>query len=59
MFISKLSLQKKKALTSEWPNYGKHLPTILSRFHIKDIYKADELGLYCQALLKKTMELKA
>ena len=33
-------------------------PTILSRYDLKDIYNADEFGLFYQALPTKTMELK-
>ena len=34
------------------------LPTILSRYEIKDIYNADEIGLFYQGLPKKTIHLK-
>ena len=34
------------------------LPTILSRYGLKDIYNADEFGLFYQGLPKKTLHLK-
>ena len=34
------------------------LPKILSRFHLKDIYKVDESGLLQQGLIKKTLHPK-
>ena len=43
-------------MTSSW--LETYLPTILSRYDLKDIYNADEFGLSYQALPTKTMELK-
>ena len=43
-------------MTSSW--WEPYLPTILSRCDLKDIYNADEFGLFYQALPTKTMELK-
>ena len=43
-------------MTSSW--LETYLPTILSRYDLKDIYNADEFGLFYQALPTKTMELK-
>ena len=43
-------------LTSSW--WETYLHTILSRCDLKDIYNADEFGLFYQALPTKTMELK-
>ena len=43
-------------MTSSW--WETYLPTILSRCDLKDIYNADEFGLFYQALPTKTMELK-
>ena len=34
------------------------LPTILPRFHLKDIYNADEFGLFYQGLPNKTLHRK-
>ena len=33
------------------------LPTLLSNYDLKDIYNADELGLFYQSLLNKTYQL--
>ena len=35
-----------------------HLPTILSRYKLEDIFNADVFGLFFQALPNKTLELK-
>ena len=35
-----------------------HLPTILSRYELKDIFNADEFGLFYQALPSKSMHFK-
>ena len=43
-------------MTSSW--LETYLPTILSRYDLKDIYNADEFGLFYQALPTKTVELK-
>ena len=43
-------------MTSSW--LETYLPTILPRYDLKDIYNADEFGLFYQALPIKTMELK-
>ena len=43
-------------MTSSW--WETYLPTNLSRCDLKDIYNADEFGLFYQALPTKTMELK-
>ena len=42
-------------MTSSW--WETHLSTILWRSELKDIYNADEFGLFYQALPTKTMEL--
>ena len=34
------------------------LPTILSRFHLKEIYNSNEFGLFCQGLPNKTLHRK-
>ena len=34
------------------------LPTILSRYKLKDIYNADEFSLFCQGVPKKTLHMK-
>ena len=34
------------------------LPTILSRYNLKDIYNGDELGLFYQGLPKKALHMK-
>ena len=43
-------------MTAHWKET--HLPTILSRYKLKDIFNADEFGLFFQALPNKTLELK-
>ena len=43
-------------MTSSW--WETYLPTLLSRYDLKDIYNTDEFGLFNQALPTKTMELK-
>ena len=43
-------------MTTSW--LETYLPTILSRYDLKDIYNADEFGLFYQTLPTKTMELK-
>ena len=43
-------------MTSSW--LETYLPTILSRYDLRDIYNADEFGLFYQTLPSKTMELK-
>ena len=43
-------------MTSSW--LETYLPTILSRYDLKDIYNANEFGLFYQVLPTKTMELK-
>ena len=35
-----------------------HLPAILSRYNLQDIFNADEFGLFFQALPNRTLELK-
>lgn len=35
-----------------------HIPTILSRYQLKDIFNGDEFGLFYQAVPKGSMELK-
>ena len=34
------------------------LPTVLSRYKLKDIYNADEFGLFYQGLSNKTLHMK-
>ena len=43
-------------MTGSWEETS--LPTILSRFEMKDIYNADEFGLFFQGLPKKTLHMK-
>lgn len=43
-------------MTAHWKET--HLPTILSRYKLQDIFNADEFGLFFQALPNKTLELK-
>ena len=43
-------------MTAAWKET--FLPTILSRYELKDIYNADEFGLFYQGLPKKTFHLK-
>ena len=49
-----------KSCTPEMPAHWKetHLPTILSRYKLQDIFNTDEFGLFFQALPNKTLELK-
>ena len=44
-------------MTAHWKET--HLPTILSRYKLKDIFNADEFGLFFQALPNNTLELKS
>ena len=43
-------------MTAAWKETS--LPTILSRYELKDIYIADEFCLFYQGLPKKTLQLK-
>ena len=43
-------------MTAQWKET--RLPTILSRYELKDIFNADEFGLFFQALPNRTFELK-
>ena len=43
-------------MTGSWVQT--HLPTILSRYDLRDIYNADEFGLFCQQLPTKSFHLK-
>ena len=43
-------------MTASW--YETSLPTILSKYDLRDIYNADEFGLFFQGLPKKTMHMK-
>ena len=43
-------------MTASWEQT--HLPTIPSRCELKDIYNADEFGLFYQQLPTKTFHLK-
>ena len=43
-------------MTAHWKQT--HLPTILSRYNLQDIFNADEFGLFFQALANRTLELK-
>ena len=43
-------------MTAPWTET--HLPTILSRHELKDIFNADEFGLFYQALPSKSMHFK-
>ena len=44
-------------MTGHWKET--HLPTMLSRYKLQDIFNADKFGLFLQALPNKTLELKA
>ena len=43
-------------MTARWKQT--HLPTILLRYNLQDIFNADEFGLFFQALPNRTLELK-
>ena len=43
-------------MTASWKETS--LPTILSRYEVKDVYNTDEFGLFYQGLLKKTSHMK-
>ena len=43
-------------MTAHWKQT--HLPMILSRYNLQDIFKADEFDLFFQALPNRTLELK-
>ena len=43
-------------MTASWKET--HLPTILSRYELKDIFNAAEFGLFYQALRSKSMHFK-
>ena len=43
-------------MTASWEQT--HLPTILSRYELRDIYDADEFGLFYQQLPTKSFHLK-
>ena len=43
-------------MTASWSNT--YLPTILSKYELKDIYNADEFGLFYQALPDKSLHYK-
>ena len=43
-------------MTASWEQT--HLPTILSRYELRDIYNADEFGLFYQQLPIKSFHLK-
>ena len=51
---------EEKSCTPDMPASWKetHLPTILSRYELKDIFKVDEFGLLYQALPSKSMHFK-
>ena len=51
---------KAKSCTQEMTALWKqtHLQEILSRYNLQDIFNADEIGLFFQALPNKTLELK-
>ena len=46
-----------REMTAAWKETS--LPTILSRYELKDIYNADDFGLFYQGLSKKTLHLKS
>ena len=46
-----------REMTAAWNETS--LPTILSRYELKDIYNADDFGLFYQGLSKKTLHLKS
>ena len=43
-------------MTASWGQT--HLPTILSRYDLRDVYNADEFGLFYQQLPTKSFRLK-
>ena len=43
-------------MTASWEQT--HLPTILSRYELRDIYNADAFGLFYQQLLTRSFHLK-
>ena len=43
-------------MTASWSET--YLPTILSKYELKDIYNADEFGFLCQALPDKSLHYK-
>ena len=43
-------------MTAHWKQT--HLPTILSRYNLQDIFNTDEFGLFFQVLPNRTLELK-
>ena len=49
--------QNQSIVTAAWKETS--LPTILSRYELKDIYNADDFGLFYQGLSKKTLHLKS
>ena len=55
-----VSREEKSCTTPEMTTSWKetHLPTILSRYELKDIFNADEFGLSYQALPSKSMHFK-
>ena len=64
VFAQELNLEKFQA-SNGWLHSWKEaastetsLPTILSRYELKDIYNADEFGLFYQGLPKKALHLK-
>ena len=46
-----------REMTAAWNETS--LPTILSRYELKDIYNTDDFGLFYQGLSKKTLHLKS
>ena len=49
------------SVTSEMVNAGKEtsLPTLLSNYELKNIYNADEFGLFYKCVINKTYQLKS
>ena len=45
-----------EGMTASWEQT--HFPTILSRYELRDIYNADEFGLFYQQLPTKSFHLK-
>ena len=55
--VSGESKSVNREMTAAWKETS--LSTILSRYELKDIYNADDFGLFYQGLSKKTLHLKS
>ena len=56
--LSKRSLGNQKRLLKTAPWEEKTLPTILARYQLKDIFNADEFGLFYEALPSKSLHFR-